>query len=58
MPELALLLRPGGAGVLSGIRVEEAEGVRNAARSRGLKVTRTRERGGWVALEVRKGSLA
>jgi ribosomal protein L11 methyltransferase len=54
MPEIATLLRPGGCGVLSGIRTEEAESVADAAAARGLRAAGEAARDGWVALEVVK----
>jgi len=54
MPEIATLLRPGGGGVLSGIRTEEAVTVADAAAARGLRINGEAGRDGWVALEVVK----
>ncbi|MGD8374531.1 MAG: 50S ribosomal protein L11 methyltransferase [Acidobacteriota bacterium] len=54
MPELAFLLRPGGAGVLSGLQQADREPVRDAAAARGLREEGWRESSGWVALEVAK----
>jgi len=54
MPEIATLLRPGGGGVLSGIRTEEEDDVAAASSARGLELAQARRRDGWVALEVVK----
>lgn len=54
MPEIATLLRPGGSGVLSGIRTEEEDAVAAAAAARGLGLAGASRRDGWVALEVAK----
>ena len=58
MPEIATLLRPGGAGVLSGIRTEEAGAVADAAAARGLRPSGESARDGWLALEVEKPESA
>jgi ribosomal protein L11 methyltransferase len=54
MADLAHLVRPGGAGVLSGILAEEAGAVEEAAQRRGLEVRGRHAGGEWVALEVGK----
>jgi ribosomal protein L11 methyltransferase len=54
MAELAFLLRPGGAAVLSGILEPEAEGVKLAAQRRGLQITGEPACGEWVSLELAK----
>lgn len=54
MPEFSCLLRPGGRGVLSGLRAEEAGALLDAAAARGLAAVDLREDDGWAALELRK----
>ncbi len=50
---LAGLAEPGGAIILSGILNEQAQGVINAAQSKGLRLEETRRMGDWVALLMR-----
>ncbi len=54
MAELAYLLRPGGAAVLSGILEPEADAVECAAQGRGLEITGRTVSGEWVALQLAK----
>jgi ribosomal protein L11 methyltransferase len=56
MADLAHLLRPGGAAVLSGILQGEEEAVEHAALRRGLRVETRRTSGEWLALELEKPS--
>jgi len=50
---LAGLVSPGGALILSGILAEQAEGVITCAEAHGLKLVKKRQIGDWVALLVR-----
>lgn len=49
-PELARVLAPGGAVILSGFRGRDLEAVREAARAAGLRPERLQRRQGWVGL--------
>ncbi len=50
---LAHLVSPGGAIILSGILVEQVEGVMAAVEAHGLKLVEKRQAGDWVALLAR-----
>ncbi len=51
---LAELLEPGGVIILSGILQEQGQGVIDAAEARGLKLSKSREMGDWVALAMER----
>ncbi len=52
---LAQLVEPGGTIILSGILLEQKDGVVEAGEAQGLRLTETRQLGDWVALAMERG---
>jgi ribosomal protein L11 methyltransferase len=51
---LADIVEPGGMAILSGILIEQAQAVIEAAQTRGLVLSEQRQMGDWVALAMRR----